>query len=36
MSEAEYAEPIAVVGMASEINRIVTAPGVEIDKAFRV
>jgi AhpD family alkylhydroperoxidase len=36
MSEAEYAELIAVVGMASEINRIVTAPGVEIDKAFRV
>jgi AhpD family alkylhydroperoxidase len=31
MSEAEYAELVAVVGMASETNRIVTALGVEIE-----
>ena len=31
MTEAEYAELVAVVGMASETNRIVTALGVEVD-----
>jgi AhpD family alkylhydroperoxidase len=36
MTEAEYAELIAIVGMASETNRIVTALGVEIDDAFKV
>jgi AhpD family alkylhydroperoxidase len=36
MTEAEYAELIAVVGMASETNRIVTALGVEVDEAFKV
>jgi AhpD family alkylhydroperoxidase len=36
MSEAEYAELIAVVGMASETNRIVAALGVEVDHAFKV
>ena len=36
MTEAEYAELIAVIGMASETNRIVTALGVEIDEAFKV
>jgi AhpD family alkylhydroperoxidase len=36
MGEGEYAELIAVVGMAYETNRIVTALGVEIDAAFKV
>jgi AhpD family alkylhydroperoxidase len=36
MTEAEYAELIAIVGMASETNRIVTALGVEIDDAFKL
>jgi AhpD family alkylhydroperoxidase len=36
MSEAEHAELIAVVGMASETNRIVTGLGVETDAAFKV
>jgi AhpD family alkylhydroperoxidase len=36
MTEAEYAELVAIVGMASETNRIVTALGVEIDDAFKV
>ena len=36
MSEAEHAELVAIVGMASETNRIVTALGVEIDEAFKV
>jgi AhpD family alkylhydroperoxidase len=35
MTEAEYAELIAIVGMASEANRIVTALGVEIDDVFK-
>ena len=34
MTEAEYAELVAIVGMASETNRIVTALGVEVDDAF--
>src|SRR5215207_1313487 len=36
MTEAEYAELVAIVGMASETNRIVTALGVEVDEAFKV
>ena len=36
MTEAEYAELVAIIGMASETNRIVTALGVEIDEAFKV
>jgi AhpD family alkylhydroperoxidase len=36
MTEAEYAELVAIVGMASETNRIVTALGVEVDDAFKV
>ena len=36
MTEAEYAELIAIVGMASETNRIVTALGVEVDDAFKL
>ena len=35
MTETEYAELIAVVGMASETNRIVTALGVEVDDEFK-
>ena len=35
MTEAEYVELIAIIGMASETNRIVTALGVEIDEAFK-
>jgi AhpD family alkylhydroperoxidase len=36
MTEAEYAELVAVVGMASETNRIVTALGVEADDEFKL
>ena len=36
MSEAEHAELVAIVGMASETNRIVTALGVETDETFKV
>jgi AhpD family alkylhydroperoxidase len=36
MTEAEYAELVAIVGMASETNRIVTALGVEIDDEFKL
>lgn len=36
MSEAEYHELLAVIGMASETNRLVTALGVPIDEAFQV
>jgi AhpD family alkylhydroperoxidase len=36
MTEAEYAEMIAIVGMAAETNRLVTAFGVPIDDAFLV
>lgn len=36
MTEAEYAELLAVIGMASETNRLVTALGVPIDEAFEV
>jgi AhpD family alkylhydroperoxidase len=35
MTEAEYAELVAIIGMASETNRIVTALGVEIDEVFK-
>src|SRR4051795_7380962 len=35
MTEAEYAELVAVVGMASETNRIVTALGVDVDDEFK-
>ena len=34
MTPAEHAELIAVVGMAAETNRLVTALGVEPDDAF--
>ena len=36
MSEDEYSELVAIVGMASETNRIVTALGVPIDREFEV
>jgi len=36
MSEDEYRELLAIVGMASETNRLVTALGVPIDDAFEV
>lgn len=36
MTEAEYAELVAVVGMASQTNRMVTALGVEVDDAFKL
>lgn len=36
MSEEEYRELVAIVGMASETNRIVTALGVPVDKEFEV
>jgi AhpD family alkylhydroperoxidase len=36
MSEAEYRELVAIVGMASETNRIVTALGVPVDREFEV
>ena len=36
MTEAEYAEMVAVVGMAAETNRLVTALGVATDAAFLV
>ena len=36
MSDAEHGELVAIVGMASETNRMVTALGVEIDEAFKV
>ena len=36
MSEAEYAELVAIVGMAAETNRLVTALGVPVDREFEV
>ena len=36
MTDAEYAEMVAIVGMASETNRLVTALGVPTDEAFLV
>ena len=36
MTEQEYAEMIAIVGMAAETNRLVTALGVPVDDAFLV
>jgi AhpD family alkylhydroperoxidase len=36
MTDAEYAEMIAIVGMAAETNRLVTALGVPVDDAFLV
>jgi AhpD family alkylhydroperoxidase len=36
MTEAEYGEMLAIVGMAAETNRLVTALGVPVDAAFLV
>ena len=36
MSEAERHEMIAIVGMAAETNRLVTALGVPVDREFEV
>ena len=36
MTEAEYAEMLAIVGMAAETNRLVTALGFPVDAAFLV
>ena len=36
MSEAEYRGLLAIVGMASETNRLVTALGVPIHKEYQV
>ena len=36
MTEAEYREMLAIVGMAAETNRLVTALGVPVDDAFLV
>ena len=36
MTEEEYRELLAIIGMASETNRLVTALGVPIDDAFDV
>ena len=36
MSEAEYAELVAIVGMAAETNRLVTALCVPVDREFEV
>ncbi|MHB2167709.1 carboxymuconolactone decarboxylase family protein [Alsobacter sp. R-9] len=36
MTDAEHAELVAIVGMASETNRLVTALGVEVDDVFKV
>lgn len=35
LTEAEYAELVAVVGIASETNQLVTALGVDVDDAFK-
>ncbi|MBR1125586.1 carboxymuconolactone decarboxylase family protein [Bradyrhizobium lablabi] len=36
MTAAEYREMIAIIGMAAETNRLVTALGVPVDDAFLV
>ncbi len=36
MTEAEHQELLAIIGMASETNRLVTALGVPIDEAYEV
>jgi AhpD family alkylhydroperoxidase len=34
MTDAEYREMLAIIGMAAETNRLVTALGVPVDDAF--
>lgn len=35
MTETQYSELLAIVGLANETNRLVTALGVPVDEAFR-
>ncbi len=35
MTEAQYSELLAIVGLANETNRLVTALGVPVDERFR-
>lgn len=35
MSEAQFMELVAIVGMASETNRMVTAFGIDVDERWR-
>ena len=35
MSEAQYSELLAIVGLANETNRLVTALGVPVDERFQ-
>jgi len=34
MSETQYSELLAIVGLANETNRLVTALEVEVDRQF--
>jgi alkylhydroperoxidase family enzyme len=34
MTEAQYSELLAIVGLANETNRLVTALDVEVDERF--
>jgi AhpD family alkylhydroperoxidase len=36
MTEAEYFEMLAIIGMAAETNRLVTALGTPVDAAYKV
>jgi AhpD family alkylhydroperoxidase len=36
MTDAQYAETLAVIAMASQTNALATALGVEVDERFRV
>jgi AhpD family alkylhydroperoxidase len=36
MTEAEYLEMLAIIGMAAETNRLVTALGTPVDAAYKV
>lgn len=36
MTEAEYHELLAIIGMAAETNRLVTALGTPVDAAYKV
>ena len=35
MTEAQYSELLAIVGLANETNRLVTALGVPVDERFQ-
>ena len=36
MTDAEYLEMLAIIGMAAETNRLVTALGTPVDAAYKV